>query len=174
MRLIVLVTTLLLTATALALYADEQTHAGKAEFQIPDGWMQLQNTKNVVLVPDDLPKGRTSYIAVLTPRTLEKTTLSQWFDEEWKQLQKGYTIVEGGEPQTQFAKAGYETVFAVAKVRNEQNKISLVWLMGAHVNDRVERFLFLCDQDVDIERYQKGLAAFVASLSFEDLQTQEQ
>ena len=160
---------LLLLFVASTIRADDNTiHAGKAQFQMPDGWVRLQNGQNVVLIPADLPKGKTAYIAVLEPRKLD-TTLSQWFKDEWQALQTSYTVLDGGEPETQIAKAGYETISVVAKVRDQQNKISLVWLMGAHVNDRVERFLFLCNEDNDVERYQKGLTAFLATLTFDDL-----
>jgi hypothetical protein len=152
---------------------DNTTHAGKAEFQIPDGWVRLRNTQNVVLIPEDLPKGKTAYIAILEPRKLD-TTLSQWFKDEWQQLQTSYVVLDGGEPETQIAKAGYETISLAAKVRDQQNKISLVWLMGAHVNDRVERFLFLCNEENDVERYQKGLTSFLATLTFEDVPAQPQ
>lgn len=167
-----LVITILLFAAG-TVRADDTIHAGKAQFQVPDGWVHLQNSQNFVLIPEDLPKGKTAYIAILVSRKLD-TTLSQWFKDEWQQLQNSYTVLDGGEPETQVAKAGYETVSAVAKVRDQQNKVSVVWLMGAHVNDRVERFLFLCNEDNDLERYQKGLTAFLATLTFDDLPTQTQ
>jgi hypothetical protein len=159
---------LLLASLSSFLFADDVQHAGKAQFQIPDGWVRLQNAKNVVLIPEDLPKGKTAYIAILDPRPLD-TSLSAWFQQEWQQLQKSYTVIEGGEPNSTVAKAGYETISAVAKVRDQNNKISLVYLMGAHINERVERILFLCDQDNDVENYQRGLTAFLATLTFDDL-----
>jgi hypothetical protein len=158
---------------AITVRADDTIHAGKAQFQIPDGWVRLQKSQNVVLIPEDLPKGKTAYIAVLEPRKID-TTLSQWFKDEWQQLQSSYTVLDGEEPETQIAKAGYETISVVAKVRDQQNKVSVVWLMGAHVNDRVERFLFLCNEDNDLERYKKGLTSFLASLTFDDLAPQTQ
>jgi hypothetical protein len=165
-----LLTLLLIGCSATFLTAEDMVHAGKAQFEIPDGWARLQNSQNLVLIPEDLPKGKTAYIAILSPRNVDTaTTLSQWFKQEWQQLQSSYTVMEGGEPQVQVAKAGYETISAIAKVRNQENKISLILLMGAHVNDRVERILFLCDEDNDVERYQKGFVAFLSTLTFEDL-----
>jgi hypothetical protein len=153
----------------ISVFADELTvHSGKASFEIPSGWTRLDNDKTFVMVPEDLAKGKTVYLAVLAPRKLD-TNLNDWFQKEWKQLQSSYTVIEGGEPQVQTAKAGYEALSATARVRGKDGKTSILWLMGAHVNDRVERFLFVCSADDDLPRYQNGLTAFLSSLNFDDL-----
>lgn len=165
---------LLLIPLIISVYADEMTlHAGKASFQIPAGWTRLDNgnSNTFVMVPEDLAKGKTVYIAILAPRKLE-TGLSDWFAKEWKQLQSSYTVIEGGEPQAQTAKAGYEALSATARVRGKDQKTSVLWLMGARVNDRVERFLFVCNADEDLQRYQSGLTDFLSTLEFDDLSPQ--
>lgn len=145
---------------------------GNVLFVLPAGWRAQEQDQVTYLVPGDLPAGKTAALAILPGEKLEGE-LPAAFDAQWASLTEGNTVLEGGKASEIVPAAGYEFIYALARVKDAEGKTSLVYAMLAQAGDQAQPFLFVADDEDLFKRYFPAFAAFLKDLTFANLRPAE-
>lgn len=156
----------LLVVTSYACGApDGITQIGDAVFRMPAGWERGEQDGIPVLVPPNVPAGKTALLAVF-PREPLEGDLSAWFNAKWAAVKGDSTVVEGGEAQTGTLPGGWELNYTAAGLRTAAQQNTAVFFFVVRVSDQAQPFLYLTDDPGLLTKHMGAIQAFLGSLAF--------
>jgi hypothetical protein len=159
---------LLCSSTPIQLYAQElqpDTQIGDFRFKMPSGWRRVDRPDATVLVPLDLPAGKTGFLALLPAQPLQGG-LRAWFDAKWAEWQTQYRIAAGGEIKTSRHRNGFDVISTGAQMVDSRGAKVFVIFSAAQSGQAAEAFFFMTDSVDLLSRYQLALLDFDNSLHF--------
>ncbi len=125
-----LIPVVLVAATVLAQAQPSAAPADSARFSVPPGWQRAEKGDMTLLVPPDVPKGKTAVLLVMPGQTVQ-TGLRAWFDGQWAEVKRGTTVTEAGEVVAGTAAAGYEFIYTAATLQDADNKSFFAFFFAA-------------------------------------------
>jgi hypothetical protein len=172
-RCVVSLIALLVITTWAAAAPEGFTQVGNVLFKIPPGWQQGERQGETVLVPPDVPEGKTAVLTIFPGETLTGE-FRAWFDEKWAAVKGEATVVEASQVSTEVGAGGLELLRTVATLQDAQQGKFIAFLFAAKAGDRGQLFLYITDDPTLVSEHVEGLKAFRDSLTFANLQPQSE
>ncbi len=136
------------------------------KFRVPEGWERKWTDSQSLVIPPNLPEGRTAAIIIMKEQKLE-SELKDWHAKEWEKLTGGFAVLSGGEAKEGKTPRGYAMADVEAKVRDGTGAEFHLYLAAFKSKGRVFGMMFLSNVEDKIEEHRKSVEGVVRSLMFE-------
>jgi hypothetical protein len=139
------------------------TQIGDFQFNMPSGWKRIETKDGPTLVPTNLPRGGTAYIAFLPPHQLSGD-LRSWFNATWAEFHKQFTVQQAGAVESGHSPNGFDYLKIDARVSAPGLDYSEFVLGMAQVGNRAETYFWI--NDTGYYSYRDSLTDFENSVQF--------
>lgn len=134
-------------------------------FKMPAGWHRVENGAATLIVPPDLPSGKSAFIA-LGPGDEYQRDMQDWMEPVWASMKSSYSRVIREQSQAERLPNGYDAVSRTMEALDVNGRRVSVTLTAARWGTKVEAYLFRTDAPELMPQLQDGIDTFTKSLRF--------
>ncbi len=140
---------------------------GDLQFDVPDGWRQVQTPDGINLVPKGIPQNSVVAISFLPPA--QSSDPFEWFRATWANWKGPLNLIDSGEPESKRNPNGFEVLSSYSRAYTPRLGNATFILAAAVAGNRVNPYFYLCNSNCGYDGYQQGFQDFELSLTLAGL-----
>jgi len=141
---------------------------GDLQFNVPDGWKQMQTREGTRMVPNGLAQNAVVVIGVLPTETLGGDPYS-WFRVTWAKWKTQMNLIDSGDPENKHNPNGFDVLRSYSRAYSQRLGNATFILAAAVSGNRVAPYFYLCNSNCGYGEYQDGFQDFELSLTLASL-----
>jgi hypothetical protein len=140
---------------------------GDLQFNVPDGWKQVQTPNGPVLSPVNLPPNSVVIIGFLPVQAVSDPY--SWFRATWANWKTQINLIDSGGPESKRNLSGFEVLRSYSRAYGPRLGNATFILAAAVAGNRVAPYFYLCNTNCGFDGYQNAFQTFELSLTLASL-----
>jgi hypothetical protein len=140
---------------------------GDLQFNVPNGWRQVQAPDGIVLVPNGASQNSVVIIGFLPGQTVGDPY--SWFRAAWANWKTQINLIDSGEPESKRNPNGFDVLRSYSRAYSPRLGNATFILAAAVAGNRVAPYFYLCNANCGFDGYQNDFQTFELSLSLASL-----
>jgi hypothetical protein len=140
---------------------------GDLQFNVPNGWRQVQAPDGIALVPNGASPNSVVIIGFLPGQTVGDPY--SWFRTAWANWKTQLSLIDSGEPETKHNPNGFDVLRSYSRAYGPRLGNATFILAAAVAGNRVAPYFYLCNVNCGFDGYQNDFQTFELSLTLASL-----
>jgi hypothetical protein len=142
---------------------------GDLQFNVPNGWRQVQAPDGIALVPNGVSQNSVVIIGFLPGQTVGDPY--SWFRAAWANWKTQINLIDSGEPETKHNPNGFDVLRSYSRANSPRLGEGTFILAAAVAGNRVAPYFYLCNTNCGYDGYQNAFQDFELSLTLASMAT---
>lgn len=141
---------------------------GDLQFNVPDGWQQVETKGGTALVPNGLARNSMVVIGFLPAQPLDGDPRI-WFRGAWSNFKAQLNLIDPGEPEAKRHPNGFEVLSSYSRAYTSSLGNATFILSAAIAGSRVAPYYYLCNTNCGYDGYEQAFHDFELGLTLASL-----
>ncbi|HLW54418.1 MAG TPA: hypothetical protein VKW06_16400 [Candidatus Angelobacter sp.] len=146
---------------------EPDSKVGDLQFNVPNGWKQVQAADGIALVPSGASPNSVVIIGFLPGQTVGDPY--SWFRAAWANWKTQINLIDSGEPETKNNANGFDVLRSYSRAYHPRLGNATFILAAAVAGNRVAPYFYLCNSNCGFDGYQNDFQTFELSLTLGSL-----